>query len=145
MKTLTFLRPDRSGIDRLIESDSIQRDYTVSLALIHDLLCEFAEDQGRPRFRDEADLIARIKSRTTTSVLARSTAEVDRGLLENIEQNAHRAIELRNEAKAPLSLDDGSALREEIAEFLDSLLLTYRDAIQPGAGGGPKRPRSSRP
>jgi hypothetical protein len=143
MKTLTFLRPDKSGLDRLIEDDSIRSVYTDSLALIHDLICEFAEDQGRPRFRDQGDLIARINALSTTSVLAQSPAEVDRGLLENIEQNAERAIELRNEAKAPRSLDDGSALREEIAEFLDSLISTYRDAIQPRTGGA-KPPRSAR-
>ena len=144
MKTLSFIRPDQSGINRLIEDESIRRDYTVSLALIYDMICEFAEGHGHPRFRNQADLIARIKDLSSNSALSLSTDEVDRGLLDNIEQNTERAIELRNEALAPRSLDEGSALREEIAEFLDSLISTYRDAIQP-RDGGRKRPKSARP
>jgi hypothetical protein len=144
MKTLSFLRPEPSGFDRLIADDSIRSAYTSSLALIHDLICEFDPQQGQPRFHDEADLVTRIKALSTVLAMVRSLSEVDRSLLENIEQNAKRALELRSKALTPQTQDDGSTVREEIAEFLDSLLSTYRDAIQLGAGST-KQPMPIRP
>ena len=139
----SFLKPDRAGLARLREEESIRADYTGSLALIQDILSEFT-DGGHPRFLDQADVVDRIREIATGSSLALSPADVDRSLVENIEQNEERARKLREAAESPRTFGDGAALNGEIADFLDSLLSTYRDVIQPGAGGL-KRPRSARP
>src|SRR2546430_121770 len=93
--TRIFLPLRRAARARLAEDETIRDLYADALALIHDLLCEFAGGHGGPRFPDPAGVEHDLRSLTHGARTAPPRSPADTLILRNIEENRDRALSLR--------------------------------------------------
>lgn len=123
---------DREQIQQVIRDEKLYHAYVNALALIQDLIGEFAEKQEKPRFtpaqidkqgKKLLDELAYINGR---SFQIKTPSEALRETLgTNIKQNFAQAWAIRRRIESSETLDERHRAEQDATQFLNSLLQNY--------------------
>lgn len=108
----------------VVENGQLYRDYTDALALLQDLVCEYAPAQSHPVFTSEE---ARLKLQAILLKMKAYSVEVKAypAIHDNLELNLSAATGIRNDANAIKSFQDTRQVEEEATQFVAQIAKTY--------------------
>ena len=114
---------DQETLRLVVQYDPFYRAYVDVLALLHDLVCEFADSAEKPRLT--AEEINAQRSRVISSLYADSIRYNPEALLRNIADNFDLGLNIRANAEGRESADERFQAEKVETQFLNSLLQTY--------------------
>ena len=127
LKTRNFAGLSASELRRVARDEALAEFYIDALGMMHDLLCPFVANHGKPQWGDPNQPLAELAAMTSArkpSFLRRPAAGF---LVKNLEENRQYVEALRTDALNAKGAQQVQNLQWEISQFLDSLVEAFQE------------------
>ena len=119
----TWQALERETLQLIVQYAPFYEAYIDALALINDLLCEFADSAEKPRFTPGE--VSHHKARTIDTLYTAGTSRNPQTLKQNIDANYDLALKIRDNIERSETPEERLEAVISAEQFLNSLTQTY--------------------